>query len=115
MTRLELERAPERLLVAARRQLVRLGGHQPVEEVRHLGRRERARELGGHAAVAERLDGRDALDAEGGLEPRVRVDVDLRELDPARPLGHGALEHRGELPARAAPLGPEVDHHRQLA
>ena len=40
---------------------------------------------------------------------RVGVDVDLGQLDLALARGDGALDHRPELAARAAPLGPEVD------
>ena len=43
---------------------------------------------------------------------RVGVDVDLGELDLAAARGDGLLEHRPELAARAAPLGPEVDDDR---
>ena len=68
----------------------------------------------GDATVPERLDRRDALDAEERLELRVAVDVDLGQLDLARARGHRALQHRRELLAGAAPLGPEVDDDRQL-
>ena len=60
-------------------------------------------------AVAERLDGGDALDGEGARHLWVGVHVDLGQLDLALAGGDGALEHRPELPAGAAPFGPEVD------
>ena len=49
-------------------ELVRLRRHERVEEALHLGGRQRAGELGGHPAVPERLDRRDALDAERRLQ-----------------------------------------------
>jgi putative exporter of polyketide antibiotics len=60
-----------------------------------------------------------AEEAEGRLEtllalPRRRRDVHLGEYELAGVRLHLALEHRAERPARAAPRGPEVDHHRQL-
>ena len=42
-------------------------------------------------------------------ERRVRVRVDLRELDLPVPRGDRLLEHRPQHPARRAPVGPEVD------
>ena len=68
-------------LVAGRDERVGLGRQQLVEEARDLRRRLRADELGRDLAVAERLDGRDALDPERGGEPRVGVRVDLGEGD----------------------------------
>ena len=113
--RIELERPLERLLVAVRGQLVGLGGHEGVEEALDLRRRQRPRELGRDAPVAERLDRRDALDAEHRLEALVAVDVHLGELDLAGARRRRPLEHRRELLAGPAPIGPEVDYHRQLA
>jgi hypothetical protein len=56
----------------------------------------------------------DRLHPEKLGDARVRVDVDLREHPgPAGRLGQ-PLQHRGQLLARATPLGPEVDHHRDL-
>ena len=75
------------------------------------GARELARDLG----VAKGLDGRDALDAERLGEHRVRVHVDLGELDLAAASAHRGLERGPKLAARAAPFGPEVDDHGDLA
>ena len=78
------------------------------------GGRDRAGELVDHAAVLERLDGRDALDAERLADLRVGVGVDLRQVDLALARVRGLLERRRELPARAAPRGPEVHDHGHL-
>jgi hypothetical protein len=63
-------------------------------------------------AVAERHHRRNALDPEGARQILVGVDVDLDQIDLAAARGHRALEYGTKLPARTAPLGPEVDHHR---
>ena len=75
-----------------------------------LGALEQRDELARH----HRHDGRNALDAELLGDQLVGVDVDLGEDDPAGVLLGQALQDRAELLARAAPLGPEVDHHRHL-
>src|SRR4029079_5729427 len=111
----ELERAPQVLLAAGLDQRVGLRRHQRVEEPLDPGWRLASDDLGDHGAVAERLHGRDALDPERGGDARVRIRVELGERHLARARGDGGLEDRGELAARPAPLGPEVDHHAQLA
>ena len=88
--------------------------HDAVEELLDLRRRQRADELGDDLAVAKRLDGRDALDAEQLRDVRVLVGVDLRQDDLAVAGGGGLLERRAELTAGAAPRGPEVDDDRDL-
>ena len=94
----------------ARDQRVGLGGHEPVEEALDLRGRQRADELVDDLAVLERLDRRDALDAERLREARVGVRVDLDELDLARARLSTAFSSTGaERAARAAPLRPEVD------
>jgi hypothetical protein len=114
MVRLELERAPQRLLVSARGQLVRLGGHQLVEETLHLGRWDGAGELGRHATVTERLHRGNAADPEALRERLVLVHVDLRQLYLAGTRIGGLLERGSELFAWPAPLGPEVHDHGDL-
>ena len=106
---LELHRAAQRVLVALGDEAVGLGGEQRVQEAVDRRGGLGPDELGHHAAVAEGLDRRDALDPEGAGHARVRVDVELGQLDLALTGGHGLLDHRPELAARAAPLGPEVD------
>ena len=58
----------------------------------------------------DRVHHRDALDPEHLREPRVGVDVDLGQHPGAATLDGELLQHRGELLAGLAPLGPEVDH-----
>ena len=115
VARVDLECAAQRLLVAAQGKLIRLRGHERVEEPLHLGRRERSGELRGHLAVPEGLDRGNALDLERGREALVGVRVHLGQLDlPGARLG-GTLERRRELAAGTAPLGPEVHDHGDLA
>ncbi len=64
-------------------------------------------------AIAEGLDGRNALNPVGPRNPRVGVDVELYQLQLARALGGLALQHRSQLAAGSTPVGPEVDHHRK--
>ena len=90
-------------------------GTQPLDEALDDRGRLRAGELVHELAVAEGLDVRDALDAVAARDARIRVDVDLDQLDGAVGGGHGALDHGREHVARAAPLGPEVDQHRHAA
>ena len=111
----QLQRLAQCRLVTGGRELIGARGDEGVEERLDLGRRDRARELGGDAPVPERLHRRDPLDPEARRERLVGVHVHLRQLDLARPLGDRGLERRGELAAGAAPGGPEVDDHRQLA
>ena len=112
---LELQRPPQGGLVARLDQRVGLGGEQVVEELLDARRRLGADELGHDAGVLEGLDRGDALDPEGGGDLGIGVGVELGECDLALALGHQALEHRRELAARTAPLGPEVDDHGQRA
>lgn len=79
------------------------------------------RGLGLHALeVGERLAGRDRddrghrLDAEGLRDPRVGVDVDLREDPRAVRFVRELLENGRELLARLAPGRPQVDDHGHL-
>jgi hypothetical protein len=96
-------------------QAVGFGRQQRVEELIDRLRGLRAHELGDHFTVAKRLHRRDALDPKRPGDGGVGVDVQLDQLHLARASGGGTLEHRPQLTAGSAPLGPEVDHHRQLA
>ena len=89
-------------------------GTKRVEEALDHLRRLGADELVDDGAVLEGLDRRNALDPERPRELRVRVGVDLHELDLAATVGDRSLEHGPELSARPAPFGPEVDHDRHL-
>ena len=105
---LELERAAQRRLVAGGDQRVGLVGtrrRRSARPGRAAGRRRTRRP----PAVPERLDRRDALDAERRAISLVGVGVELGQHDLALARLRGALEDRAEHPARPAPLGPEVD------
>ena len=86
-------------------------GEQLVDEARNARRRSRADELRHDATVAIRLHRGDALHAVLGGKARVRVDVDLRQLDGACATLDFALEHGSERPTRPTPGCPEVDDH----
>src|SRR5206468_1416016 len=70
--------------------------------------------LGHDPPILEGLDRRDALDPERARQRRIGVRVQLGQDDLALALGRLGLQDRAEHPARAAPLGPEVHHHRHL-
>ena len=106
---LELDRAAQRGLVTGGDQPVGLGRQQRVQEAIDGHRRLDADELRGDRTVTERLHRGDPLDPVLAGEPGIGVDVDLGQLHLPVARGHGALEQRPQLPARAAPLGPEVD------
>ena len=95
MVGLQLERAPDRGLVAQRDQPVGLRRQEPAQERVDAGPRHGAGELVHEPAVAERLHRRDALDAEAQRDVRVRVDVHLDQLD-------GAAGRRDRLPRARA-------------
>ena len=112
---IQLERLAQGLLVVSDSELVRGGGDDAIQELLDLRRRDGTRELGDDLPVLERLDRRNAADLKARRKRLIGVGVHLRQLDLAVPLGDGGLEGRGQGPARAAPLGPEVHHHRNLA
>src|SRR5690606_29700654 len=60
-----------------------------------------------------RVHQRDALHPEHLGQPRVAVDVHLGQYPGAAAFDRELLQHRRELLAGAAPLRPEVDHHRR--
>ena len=113
-----VEHLPERRLVAGGEQrgerVLRLGGQQPGDELPHVGLGLGADEAVDDLAVLQRVHGRDALHLERRGRLAVGVDVDLGEDDLAAGLVDHLLEDRSERLARAAPLRPEVDHHRHL-
>ena len=116
VSRVELERRAQRLLVALFGEPVGLRG----DELDSATPRSRAGGIapvnsGDDLAVLERLDGGDAADVEARGDRRVGVDVELGELDLAVALLDLGLERRAELATGAAPLGPEVDDDGQLA
>ena len=85
-----------------------------VEELLDFRRRHGADELVDDLAVAEGLDRRDPLHAVASAERLVGVDVDLGQQHPAAAAGLRRFQRRAQGFAGAAPLGPEVDHHRGL-
>jgi hypothetical protein len=66
-------------------------------------------------AVLEQHQGRDRHDAVFRRRCRVPVHVELHDLHPAVHRAGDLVERGRDLLARAAPLGPEVDHHRLIA
>ncbi len=112
---LELERLAQRRFISAGYESVRLGREQRIEKPLDGRRRLHANELTRNLAVAECLHCWNPLDAERARQALICVDVDLRQFDLSAARRDGTLEHGGELAARAAPLGPEVDHDGQLA
>ncbi len=103
------------VLVALRRQLVRLVGDVAVDELADIALGQGAGELVDDLAVAEQLHRRDAADAELLGQLLLLLGVDLRddELDRGTV---GELASTGmSIATGAAPLGPEVDEDRTLA
>ena len=71
-------------------------------------------QVGDRLAAMDRIHCRDRLNAELGGDQLVVVDIDLGQLDAFVGVISGDfLEHRSELLARLAPLGPEVEHHQR--
>ena len=94
---------------AARRRVQTLA--DPGDDLRRLGRARLALEL---AAALHQQQGRDAADRELRRGLRAPVAVDLGEQRLAAKLRRRLCELRRHRPAGAAPVGPEVDHDRQL-
>ena len=65
-----------------------------------------------HPAVAHAEDGRNRPDAELRRQFGLPLGVDLGQHELAVVLLRQLLQQRAQLPARAAPLSPEVDHDR---
>ena len=66
----------------------------------------------GHLAVLEQDQGRNAAHVVGLGRAGVLVDIDLGDRELFAQFGADFLERRGDLLARPAPLGPEVDKYR---
>ena len=84
-----------------------------VERLRKLAFAARAGQVGHGAALEHGVDRGDRLDLELAGDELLFIDIDL--------LQHHALigilrrdlfQHRGERLARAAPFGPEIEHHQ---
>jgi len=111
----ELERLPQRGLIAHGDQRIRLGGNERVEERLDGGPWLRADELRDHLTVAKCFDCRNSLDPHRPRQARVGIGIDLREDHLAFARGGLGLEQRPELPTGPAPGGPEVDDDRRAA
>ena len=85
------------------------------QEVAHRAFGLRADEAVDRVAVLEQEDAGEAAHAELGGQSRVGVGVDLGQLEAAVHLAGQPLEHRPEHATGSAPVGPEVDQHRNLA
>src|SRR6478735_6109511 len=81
--------------------------HEPVLRLR-------AHRLLDDRAVLEQDDGRDRQHAEATGEAGLGIHVELRDLDPAGEVLRDLVDDGTDHPARAAPLGPEVDEHGQV-
>ena len=84
-----------------------------VDVLPDLGLGQHAGEALDELAADHRDHHRDALHAQRLGEPRVGVHVDLAEHPAAAALGRQLFQHRRELLARLAPVGPEVQDHRR--
>jgi hypothetical protein len=65
-----------------------------------------------HLATLENQQRRDAANLVTAGRLDIRVHIDLADLHPAGILGRDLIDRRTHLPARAAPLGPEVNQNR---
>ncbi len=77
--------------------------------------RERSGERIGDRTVAERDDHRDPLYPVMSGQLLIRVNIDLHQLEGAARFGSHLLEDGSKDTTGLAPLGPEVDNHRNLA
>jgi len=91
-----------------------LGRRQAGDELGHALFGEGADEPVDDLAVAQGIDGRDRLHLEGGRDPRVLVDVDLDQLNPALGGVDHLLDDGAQCAARTAPRRPEIDHDGDL-
>ena len=98
-----------------RQKFVGGGAERPdetLDEAANLTLRERAHEAVDRAAIDEGVDGGDRLHTQLAGVARVLVDIDLDQLDRALGGHDGLFQRRGQLAARAAPGGPEIDDDR---
>src|SRR4051812_34390067 len=112
--RLEFSRLAQRQLVPGRQKIVRSRGDELVEEGLYFGGRQGSGELVDDLAVSEDLHGWDSLYPVERRQPLVGVDVHLDQLDLSLSRSGRCLQRRAQRLAGAAPVGPEIDHYRQL-
>src|SRR4029078_4195056 len=90
------------------------GSKVTVNKGAQRGLRQRADLLRVCLAALEKDQRRNPADAELVGDLRIRVDVELRDGEPARVLlGHG-FEHRCDHLARAAPFRPVIDENGRV-
>jgi len=70
-----------------------------------------ADKLGDDPAIAKALDRRDSPNPERTSELRIRVHIELDQLDGSLAKGNLAFEHGPERAAGTAPFRPEVDDY----
>ncbi len=90
------------------------GRQQPLEPGADGRLRLDADEAIDHLTVPHREDGRDRPHAEIRRQAGLALGVDLGQHELTAVFVGQSLQHRAERPARAAPLGPEVDHDRNF-
>jgi len=88
--------------------------HDRIDPLAQLRLRDNAVEGVHRSAASHRVHGGNALHAERRGDPRVGVDVDLRQHPRAAALAGELFEDRRELLARLAPVGPEIDDDGRL-
>ncbi len=91
------------------------GGNDALGKAAHLALGHGAHEAIDRAAAGKGEDGGNGLDAELAGDLGMLVDVDLDQADLPGLLGDDLFERRAQLPAGAAPGGPEIDQDRNLA
>src|SRR5262249_21163908 len=89
----------------------RRSGDDRLDPFDQLALGQRADLGGGDLAALEEHQGRYALDAVFLGRLRIVVDVELRDGDLLGHVRADLLQGRGDLLARAAPFGPEIDEH----
>src|SRR5690606_34227204 len=85
-----------------------------LEELAQLRFGRRAGETVDQLAVLYQHHRRDGTDLERGGELLFGLDIDLGQLERTVVFAGQFLQHRAELLAWPAPLGPEIDQHRHL-
>jgi 8-oxo-dGTP diphosphatase len=90
------------------------GGEHLLEERAQVALGQRTGEALHQPAADGEQHRRDALDLQLARDGLVAVDVDLGKHPRATTLGGEPLEHGGQLLARTAPVGPEVDEDGHL-
>ena len=72
----------------------------------------RADNLIGHLPALEDQQSRDATNAEFSRDVHILIDVELHYLELARMFARNFFHRGRQHEARAAPVGPEINHYR---